>query len=335
MVFHLGGALASTTYFGAAGFAAPFLFGDSGVEFFFVLSGFIVTWVHFQDIGKPPRLIPYLRKRLLRIYPTYWIVFGSVYLFAYASPLTRSSLPLDLITIAKSLALVPQNPALAGGTGAPVLIVAWSLQYEILFYAVIAALVLNRSLGIILTGLLLFNFGSCELQACTFPRSFLASNLLLLFGMGAVVAFACRSSLALKQPLLLSGIGAAAFLATGLIEIVINKATLPIDRRLVYGAFSAVLILGLVRAEIDGHFRGTPAWLTLLGDASYALYLIHFPLISILCKAFISLGMSGALGAAIAYPIILAACILAAVGFHLLVEKPMLQAIGRRGPKPA
>jgi exopolysaccharide production protein ExoZ len=72
----------------------------------------------------------------------------------------------------------------------------------------------------------------------------------------------------------------------------------------------------------------------LLGDASYALYLIHYPLISVLCKLMKVAGFNGLPGALVAFPAILAACILTAVGFHLWVEKPMLRAIpGRAGVK--
>lgn len=63
----------------------------------------------------------------------------------------------------------------------------------------------------------------------------------------------------------------------------------------------------------------------MLGDASYALYLIHYPLISIVCKAAIALGLSGLLGATITYVVALVLCIGSAVVFHLWVEKPLLR----------
>jgi exopolysaccharide production protein ExoZ len=138
VLHHLGAAVASPKYFGAAAFAVPFKSGDSGVEFFFVLSGFIITWVHFDDLGKPVLLLPYLRKRALRVYPTYWIVFTAVYLIAIASTALRFSVPHDLPTLLKCLTLLPQDAAVTGGTGAQVLIVAWSLQYEICFYVLFA-----------------------------------------------------------------------------------------------------------------------------------------------------------------------------------------------------
>src|SRR5579864_9480491 len=51
-----------------------FFFGYSGVDFFFVLSGFIIFLTHRADIGRSERLNAYLTKRFIRIYPVYWTV---------------------------------------------------------------------------------------------------------------------------------------------------------------------------------------------------------------------------------------------------------------------
>jgi peptidoglycan/LPS O-acetylase OafA/YrhL len=43
----------------------------------------------------------------------------------------------------------------------------------------------------------------------------------------------------------------------------------------------------------------------------------------------IFVGLAGVAGAAIAYPLILLACVLAALAFHTVVEKPTLQVLSR------
>ncbi len=327
VLHHLGGAMASSKYFGASSFAIPFLFGDSGVEFFFVLSGFIITWVHFDDLGKPGVLLAYIHKRASRIYPTYWIVFSGVYMIAVASTALRSTVPHDWPTLLKSLMLVPQDAAVIGGTGAPVLIVAWSLQYEICFYVLFAALMANRFLGACVAVAVLANLGACLDGTCSFPRTFFSSNLMLLFGLGMAVAYACKSPVRLERPGIIALLAGFAFLSFGALETVLGHEVFAVDRRLVYGLFSAILILALVRAEDGGHLRITRRWIPLLGDASYSLYLIHFPLISVLCKLMMVMGLTGVAGAAIAYPLILAICVFAAVAFHVIVEKPLLRAL--------
>ena len=330
VLHHLGAAMASSKYFRAPLFAVPFVAGDAGVEFFFVLSGFIITWVHFNELGRSTLVLRYLRKRVVRIYPTYWIIFAIVYLLAQASPTLRSTIPHDYTTLLKSLALVPQDPSVSGGTGAPVLIVAWSLQYEICFYALMAIFIVSRPLGILVSVSLLVNLGMCRAGACSFPRSFFSNNLILLFGLGALIACFSRRSIRIKRPAIVALCAAAAFLLYGVFEAVVGTEALPVDRRLVYGLLSGALIFALVHAEAGGQLRINNRWMSLLGDSSYSLYLIHYPLISALCKLMIFIGLAGSLGASVAYPVILCACILASVGFYLLMEKPILRALSPR-----
>lgn len=63
---------------GHIGLGGIFEFGYVGVDFFFVLSGFIITYVHYADIGRPDRIPSYLWRRFSRIYPIYWFILGLV-----------------------------------------------------------------------------------------------------------------------------------------------------------------------------------------------------------------------------------------------------------------
>ncbi len=60
--------------FGDSWWRSLFDLGDAGVQFFFVLSGFIIYHVHRHDIGRPERTRRYLLKRIIRIYPIYILV---------------------------------------------------------------------------------------------------------------------------------------------------------------------------------------------------------------------------------------------------------------------
>src|SRR4051794_40346773 len=64
-------------------FGGMFAAGFRGVDLFFVLSGFIITYVHRTDVGRPWRLANYAFNRLARIYPAVWIttlLAGSLYM---------------------------------------------------------------------------------------------------------------------------------------------------------------------------------------------------------------------------------------------------------------
>lgn len=330
----MAGIMGLDKYFGAKRLGSLFSFGDSGVEFFFVLSGFIITWVHFQDVGRPARLLTYLRKRAARIYPTYWIIFAATWLLMLT--FDSNSVPHDLHTLIKALALLPQDILAVGGTGSYVVVTAWSLQYEIIFYLAAAAFIASPLFGALLILLFLFSFAKCSVGICTFPQSFVTDNLMLLFALGVGVAYACKRRVRLDRPVLIASIGAMAFLAVGVFEDVMGRDLWLFDRRLAYGVFSGAIILGLVRAEDTGRLHMTLGWPLLLGDASYSLYLIHFPMIVVLCKLAAKLHFTGPVATTVAFPIILMTCVVSSVVFYRFVERPVLRFFqGRLRPATA
>lgn len=73
-------------------------------------------------------------------------------------------------------------------------------------------------------------------------------------------------------------------------------------------------------------------WMQLLGDSSYALYLIHYPLISVICKLsiFIHLNELRVVGALIAYFSAFFLCVICAVAFHIYIERPVAAYVRNR-----
>lgn len=326
VLFHLGGAIAAEKYFHSPFFAVPFSFGGAGVEFFFVLSGFIIFAVHKQDIFQPAQFGDFVKKRVIRIYPTYWILFLSVYILAISSSALRGTVPHDLFLVLRSLLLIPQDPTSVGGTGAPVLIVAWTLQYEMLFYGFFAVMILSRTatVGLGVSWLLVYVMYRGDVTL-SFPLSFLVKDHILLFFFGMMVAKACTSrGFDVARPMLWFSVGAV-FFSVVAFEKVLGGGFLEDKRVLLYGVASALMVFGLVKAEDRGCVIGGSKWLQVLGDSSYALYLIHYPLISILCKFSMLLQLKkwGGVGALLSYGLIFVACLGSAVLFHLWLERPL------------
>lgn len=333
--FHLGAAISADKYFGQKIFGSLFLFGDSGVPYFFVLSGFLISFIHAGDLGQPGRIFDYCRKRALRIYPTYWMVFLAVFAAALAVPSLRETVPHDPRLIFKALTLVPLDAKVVGGTGAPVIIVAWTLQYEMLFYLLVGCAVLSRSLAVGLLVLLLVNGLACSTDSavCEFPRSFVAKTWILLFLMGAAIAYAVRKGWRFGHPMAMACVGMLSLAVVFGLGDWTRFEFAYFDREVVLGLLSGLVIFALVNAEQQDPALFGQSLLLRVGDASYVLYLMHFPLISLFCKMALHLGLRGFTGALTAFIGILVSCIAISLVVHQHVEKPLLRRLQHRWNK--
>lgn len=299
---------------------AFFAAGHSGVEFFFVLSGFIMFLVHRGDLGQPHRAGRFAMRRFVRIYPLFWVIF-TVFLtaqWAVGRLDLRLSGPIDLL---RAYALIPYD------NHNPPMVAAWTLSHELLFYAFLGLCILAGRAGLIVLGLW---WGACLVFLALgggpdFPLNFFLSpyNLLFLFGM--VAAYICGR---LPMP------GAALSLAAGLMGFALTislDTTLPPEtvRPIAYGLASAAILAGLAGIERHGWIR-FPRWLTFLGDASYSTYLAHS--LAILACAICLAQIEVRLGVGATLGLLILAGTLGGIVVHLLIERPLLRAL--RGLRP-
>ena len=329
LLYHLGGTISSEKYFNIKGFYTPFSFGASGVDFFFVLSGFIIYYAHKKDIGKPRTLLTYLYKRVTRIYPIYFIIFIGVYVLAYITPQLHNTVPHDFHTLIKSILLFPQDKNILDGTGAPVLMVAWTLQFEMLFYLMFTLGIINRRLGQAVIVLFISLFFYLP-ETNTFPLEFLMNDYIWLFLMGMFSAkMVTENRLGLKYAFILAIYGGVICLFAAF-DVITESNNLGNVKIIINGIGYSFIVVALTTYEQNGKVFLKHKYFQLLGASSYALYLIHVPLISILSKLSLLLGAQavGFWGALITYIIIFTVCIFVSIAFHLIVEKPMTKKLG-------
>ncbi|HEV2447664.1 MAG TPA: acyltransferase [Candidatus Sulfopaludibacter sp.] len=116
--------------------------GVSGVDVFFVLSGYIIHGILMKG---SVRYGQFLRRRIVRLYPVFLTVF-LIYLVASIAYPAESRLPHSFPSLAVYLAInlmmlpgvFPMNPFIT---------VAWSLSYELCFYLTQPVLIRVLQLG--------------------------------------------------------------------------------------------------------------------------------------------------------------------------------------------
>jgi len=298
-----------------------FNFGHAGVDFFFVLSGFIILYAHWNDLGRPEKLPKYVSKRFCRIYPIYWIVLVFVAPVYFLFPAFGKGFERNLPVVFSSITLIP----VAGINS--VLPVAWTLYHEILFYCIFAVALFNKRIG---QALLLGWMAACIVAFVagtgSFPLSFLLSPFNMLFGMGMFACWAFRQK-QVKAPTALAIAGIALFIVVGLLEDYWDwpaKNT----RHLIFGLACTMAVLGLVELERLGRIT-ISKMLRTIGDASYIIYLIHYPLLSICARVFVVSGLHGVLPAFVSFLILPSIAVIVGIQVHFYLERPLLRFLNR------
>jgi exopolysaccharide production protein ExoZ len=300
------------------------LCGHRGVEFFFVLSGIVILNAHWADWDKPEGLMPYVRKRFLRIYPIYWIVLASILPVFQFVPSFGTGVERQPSVILSSIILVHLFE------NATILTVAWTLYHEVMFYIVFAFFIINRRLG---TGVFAA-WMLCSVWALiSRPTNPLLTvytsplHLLFGFGMGAMLVVRFR---AVPIPRLLLVLGLTGFIAACVHEN-LTGVQLPIAA-IWYGLNAAIAAVGVMELERAGKLR-VPRILGLLGDASYSIYLVHLPLLSVMAKIIYPLWLQMRIPLIVPFLLMAVSSVALGVLAHILVERPLLNLM-RTSKKP-
>jgi exopolysaccharide production protein ExoZ len=231
------------------------LAGQAGVDIFFVISGVIIartavglSWQEFAW------------KRFRRIIPFYFLVciFSLLIVARSGAAITgRDLIATFLLWPATDVMTLPLMP------------VAWTLCYEMLFYAAATLVLADRRwlypvLGLFVAAMALRPHGAVF--------EFLGNPLILEFLFGVAIAYAP----AFRHARWGIPLGAALLIGAGFFDLA------PFGNSLEYlrgeEAFQRVAVFGLPAALIVWgamQFKGRESFWTGQGDASYALYLTH------------------------------------------------------------
>lgn len=287
-----------------------FAFGAVGVHIFFVISGFIM--VYTNPPGKAFAASRFFQRRLLRIYPIYWICAA---LYFAVHVLIGQPYTIDALEAAGALLLLPGNASSIIGP-------AWTLAFEMYFYLCFGLAMLagpGRGL-ILLIGFFAISVAAGALLQIDHPVWILVtSSLLIEFIAGAAIGWLLVSG---KLP----GRGGLTITGSAVVLFVAGIAA-GYERApsvVMWGVPSVLLILGLAMHEAARAPSALVRKLGHFGDSSYALYLIHILLVTLAIEAARQIpALAQQPPALIAIPFALAA-LLVAEFLHHRVEKPLL-----------
>lgn len=324
--------------------------GYNGVPFFFILSGFILTYVYNERVQSGfIRLRDFYVRRVARIYPIYvlaWALFGIYVLIEALSSNAPTYYSIKTNGFFGGLSLFLLQSWIPGAPehwNWP----SWSLSVEALFYALfpfllaVAARLSLRSVSRCLIAMLLANIVLQWIADSLLDTPILAGSVLET-KLGAYLGNLPLMSL----PLFVIGIMLGRLYIAGItikhahlwlfLVITISIATLaagPMNHHgIVYrdmllpSEFAALIyLLAIVRGTAHTWLGKTAV---LLGQASYSLYIIQVPVWGLIWWG---LGRqsphSPQLSIVLAYTVGVTAL---SIGIHLVVEMPMERLIKRR-----
>jgi len=243
--------------------------GNAGVDLFFVLSGYLI---YGTLIRKPQSFSHFIKRRIVRIYPAFTIVFV-VYLglsIVYPAESKLPSSPDDAaLYLVQNFLLLPGLFPIQ-----PMITVAWSLSYEFAFYLFLPWIVLALRLRQWPSNariVLILAMGAGIVLTC----ALVGGPVRMLMFLAGMVLHECSGTVGRRVPsaftaplALVFGLSSTLFPVYGAVGSSLKMVTLAI-------AFFVLCDVSL-RQSVRGFnrlFHWTPVrW---LGNMSYSYYLIH------------------------------------------------------------
>jgi exopolysaccharide production protein ExoZ len=308
-----------------------------GVSVFFVISGFIMTYITREDTNN------FLVQRLIRIVPLYWLcTLPAVAMWFKGNPSAWTDG--SIANIGKSLLFIPYQDGI--GNVQPLLGVGWTLNLEMFFYAIFASsLAISRRWAPLLTctALIALKIGHRGLGCSALFCQFYAHDYttFLIAGIVSFYIWKALESHALGRRWIVAPL-AAVSVATFLLWNVdppfatATQRWFPFPLGYLMPPILVIAVLLLHSAQFQSRWRLA----LLMGEASYALYLTHTIVMEIyrvsrnklVGDQIAILDPKDSIGAVAALLVI---CSLIAVVVHFRVELPILRWLRRKFVVPA
>lgn len=250
--------------------------GKYGVDFFFVLSGFIIAYTSNYKYNKASAYKKYIINRILRIYIPY-IPIGYFLLFLYTNFPELSNANHSDISYITSLTLFPN--------GFPALGVAWTLVFELMFYLLFSITFFSKKVWnwFLIVWLLLIVYNNFIVDVISDQKTFLnvfLSMYNLEFIMGYFLSILIIKKIKWNYVLVVS-----IFMLFTILSLILkyNKMILFKFSDHIFIGIVSFLLIYISITFFNPKLKQSSVFM-MIGNATFSIYLIHNPLKVILIK---------------------------------------------------
>lgn len=275
-------------------------------------------YAHSKYIGNKEFFNIFLYKRFIRIFPLYWLANFIVIILLFNIPTFGAEFSRNPKYILNSLLLIPQENGF-------LLPQAWTLTYELIFYIMFSLLIFNNkklTIYTYITWSIIFILNIFNIIPKNVLTSTLFNSLFLEFIIGYVTAF-----LILKFKNKFSIIKATAFIIAGFTLFILFGNLFIFGNNIIrcFSGFSFALIL-FGTSIIDLNFKlHLPNLLTVIGDASFSIYLTHFTILQFVVPYIYKNQIFNTYGINKTITLISVLLVLIGVLIHISIEKPLVK----------
>ena len=321
VVYHCGIETARLSAVGGGGKLFDETAWGSGVPLFFAISGFIMVVTSARAFGSLSAAIDFMRRRLIRIVPLYWLVTTFALVGIVVVPSLSKAPPGDPLYIVASYLFWP-NMRLTGDIR-PLATPGWTLNLEMLFYVVFAvSLLLRRRIGLTLL------FASLGLLVAARVSGILPGIALNFWGDPIVLGFLFGAAvgIAYVNGMRLSGLSAVMLMTIGFgvmfLSWVPSGAEDSLPLRLAEAAPATLVLIGIALGPQIAADRNLWRLGLAIGNASYSLYLVQEFLLRLLSLSWFK-GPLAVLPLWTFVPTGIAITVIAAMTIYRYFEKPV------------
>nr|WP_281374373.1 acyltransferase [Halobacillus locisalis] len=277
-----------------------------GVDFFFIITGFMIYYMYHGQAGEKGKVSKFLMKRTIRIFPLYWLFTTVALLAALFLPFAAQEMTDGQIW--RSFFLLPGEPILAS---------AWSLTYIFAFYLLFSAYLYLPKVFLPLIFIWSILTLLAAIPGVVFLQPFWFSISIVEILSGSVVAYVTLR-FTIPKPDWLLVIGLAGFIGVWVNN---NYGFIDLSPVLFYWIFAILVVTAI--AEKDKKDRKVPAPLSFLGDASYSIYIAHGPFLQLYIYIWSRLGMEALFGSFLSLLFLIVLSVLSSCLVYIVIEKPM------------